>query len=201
MSRESILQRVRDALAPLPQRTALPAWDHELLERRTRQSPADLAELFATRMRAVNGTVLTAIPELVAYLGERQLLRGYCDPGLWPAFHPEFCGEFKLETHFDRSRIDEYQFALTPAVAGIAETGTIVLADRPAHSRLAALAPWVHIAVIQRESLLPDVPAAIAALPRDPNVVWVTGPSKTADVEGILIEGVHGPGIQIALLR
>ena len=38
------------------------------------------------------------------------------------------------------------------------------------------------------------------AMPADPNIIWVTGPSKTADVEGILIEGVHGPGIQIALL-
>ena len=41
---------------------------------------------------------------------------------------------------------------------------------------------------------------AIAALPEDPNGIWVTGPSKTADVEGILIQGVHGPGIQGCLL-
>ena len=40
----------------------------------------------------------------------------------------------------------------------------------------------------------------IAALGDDPNTIWVTGPSKTADVEGILIQGVHGPGIQIALI-
>ena len=41
---------------------------------------------------------------------------------------------------------------------------------------------------------------AVAALGSDPNVIWCTGPSKTADVEGILIEGVHGPGAQIALI-
>jgi L-lactate utilization protein LutC len=41
-------------------------------------------------------------------------------------------------------------------------------------------------------SLPPHVPL--------PNIIWCTGPSKTADVEGILIEGVHGPGEQIALL-
>ena len=51
-----------------------------------------------------------------------------------------------------------------------------------------------------REQIFRDIPSALAALPADPNVIWVTGPSKTADVEGILIEGVHGPGRQIALL-
>jgi L-lactate dehydrogenase complex protein LldG len=37
-------------------------------------------------------------------------------------------------------------------------------------------------------------------MPDDPNIIWVTGPSKTADVEGILIQGVHGPGVQGCLL-
>jgi L-lactate dehydrogenase complex protein LldG len=44
------------------------------------------------------------------------------------------------------------------------------------------------------------LPQAVAGLGSDNNVIWVTGPSKTADVEGILIEGVHGPGVQIALV-
>jgi L-lactate utilization protein LutC len=34
----------------------------------------------------------------------------------------------------------------------------------------------------------------------EPYVLWCTGPSKTADVEGILIQGVHGPGEQVALI-
>ena len=45
-----------------------------------------------------------------------------------------------------------------------------------------------------------DISQAVAALGDDPNVIWCTGPSKTADVEGILIEGVHGPGEQLALI-
>jgi len=55
------------------------------------------------------------------------------------------------------------------------------------------------VAVVPRSSLYSDLAQAVAALGSDPNVVWCTGPSKTADVEGILIEGVHGPGAQIAL--
>ena len=63
-----------------------------------------------------------------------------------------------------------------------------------------ALAPWVHVAVVRREDIHCDISQAVAALGDDPNVIWCTGPSKTADVEGILIEGVHGPGEQLALI-
>ena len=86
------------------------------------------------------------------------------------------------------------------AVAAIAETGTVVLTETDTSSRLAALAPWVHVAIVKRAQIFIDVPQAVAALPQDPNIIWCTGPSKTADVEGILIEGVHGPGEQIALV-
>jgi len=105
-----------------------------------------------------------------------------------------------VETEFDRTRVDDYQFGITRAAGAIAETGTVILSDSITSRRLGALTPWVHVAVLRREQIFIDTPAAIAALPADPNVIWCTGPSKTADVEGILIEGVHGPGVQAVLL-
>jgi len=54
--------------------------------------------------------------------------------------------------------------------------------------------------VVRRSTIHRTIPDAIAAFGDSPNIIWCTGPSKTADVEGILIEGVHGPGEQIALL-
>jgi L-lactate dehydrogenase complex protein LldG len=81
----------------------------------------------------------------------------------------------------------------------IAETGTIILKDRDTTNRLAALAPWVHIAVGHSDSIHRTLLDAIDAFGDDPNIVMVTGPSKTADVEGIMIEGVHAPGEQILL--
>ena len=75
-----------------------------------------------------------------------------------------------------------------------------MLSDATSSSRLGALTPWVHVAVLKRAQIHLDLQQAVTALPKDPNVVFCTGPSKTADVEGILIEGVHGPGQQVALL-
>jgi L-lactate dehydrogenase complex protein LldG len=198
--RESILARVRDALAPLPKRAALPDYDGELAVVRKLLAHRDPFEVFAERIRLVHGEVLTDLDELIRRLRTSGWMHGYCDPELWPRFAPYFGDGFQVETAFDRTRVDDYAFGLTRAAGAIAETGTIILKDATTSRRLGALAPWVHVAVLARADLFPDLPHAVAALGDDPNVIWCTGPSKTADVEGILIEGVHGPGVQIALV-
>lgn len=198
--RESILSRVRGALAPLHERAALPQYDSEMAVMRKLIAGRDLVELFSERIRRVNGLALTETAALVDTLRKNKWLHGYCDPVLWPKLAPAFGPDFKVETEFDRSRIDDYAFGITRAAGAIAESGTIILNDGATSRRLAALAPWVHVAVIDRATIYSDIQVAVAALGSDPNVIWVTGPSKTADVEGILIEGVHGPGQQIALV-
>jgi L-lactate dehydrogenase complex protein LldG len=140
------------------------------------------------------------VVELISFLTANKTLHGYCDPALWPSLRSAFPAQFIVETEFDRTRIDDFQFGITGALGAIAETGTIILSDSGTSRRLGALAPWVHIAIVRRSDIFLDLPAAVAAMPIDPNIIWCTGPSKTADVEGILIEGVHGPGVQIALL-
>lgn len=197
--REEIMAKVRAALAPLADRARMPEYNEGLeLARKGARAVDPLAE-FTERMEGVNGTVVATAAALAAELRERGWLRGYCDPALWPLLEPEFGAGFTVETRFDRSRVDDYQFGITRGAGAIAETGTIILDDATTSSRLGALAPWTHVAVIRRQNLFLDIPAAVAALGDDPNVIWCTGPSKTADVEGFLIEGVHGPGVQVAL--
>lgn len=96
--------------------------------------------------------------------------------------------------------------AITGVAAAIAETGTIVCASGPHLRRMASLAPPVHIAVVGTDQLLPDVCDCFGALgdwPQRPAAVsLITGPSKTADIEGILVTGVHGPGeLHLLLVR
>ncbi len=198
--REAIFSRIRGALAPLHTRAALPDYDQEIAVMRSLITGRDLAELFAERIKRVGGSALTDVAALVAQLRAGGWLHGYCDPALWPQLAPQFGADFEVETEFDRTRVDDYAFGITRAAGAVAESGTIILNDATTSRRLGALAPWVHIAVVERASIFSDLTQAVAALGSDRNVVWCTGPSKTADVEGILIEGVHGPGVQIALV-
>jgi L-lactate dehydrogenase complex protein LldG len=199
-SREQILSRVRAALAPLGQRAPLPDWDSSLVVQREARAATDLWAHFSERFKTAKGIPFTATADLVAFLEENNWRHGYCDPALWTLLKSAFPAGIVVETEFDRARVDDYDFGITAATGAIAETGTLILSDRGTSRRLGALAPWVHIVVLRREQIHRDIPTALAALPVDPNIIWVTGPSKTADVEGILIEGVHGPGKQLALL-
>jgi L-lactate dehydrogenase complex protein LldG len=198
--REKILSRVRNALAPLAQRTPLPEYDADIAVMRKAIAGRDLVELFSERISAVGGMALTDPAALAAWLRKEKRLRGYCDPALWPELAKSFGPDFTVKTVFDRRRIDDYDFGLTRASGAVAETGTLILKDRDSSSRLAALAPWVHIALVRRSAMFADVSQAIAALGDDPNIIWCTGSSSTVDVESILVRGVHGPGVQIALI-
>jgi L-lactate dehydrogenase complex protein LldG len=198
--REAIFSRIRGALAPLKERAPMPDYSTEISVMRQMMGDRDLLAIFTERIARVNGQALTDPAALVTRLRENKWLQGYCDPALWPSLAPHFGPEFKVEQTFDRKRVDDYAFGITRAAGAVAETGTIILNDSTTSRRLGALTPWVHVAVVERAKIFSDLPQAVASLGNESNVIWVTGPSKTADVEGILIEGVHGPGVQIALV-
>lgn len=104
----------------------------------------------------------------------------------------------------DRAMASHYAVdaGVTDVHAALAETGTLICNSDAAHGRGGSLVPPVHIAIVQRGDILPDLLDYLrpidgrGARPTDlPSAqALITGPSKTADIEGILITGVHGPG-------
>jgi L-lactate dehydrogenase complex protein LldG len=86
---------------------------------------------------------------------------------------------------------------LTGARAALADTGSLVLTSGRGRPRLASLLPPVHIALVRIADLYASLPAFLAAnaevLSEAANLVVVTGPSRTADIEMTLTLGVHGP--------
>ncbi len=199
--RDLIFSNIRKALEPLPERAPYPEWDAEMPICREHPEFAERWDLYAYKLQQVNGTPLRGLKALGEWLVAAGQTFGYCDPKLVDEVRaePAFAG-ITLETEFDRARVDEYLFGITLASGAIAETGTVILKDKETSARLGALAPWTHVAILRPERLLASTAEAIASLGDDPSVIWATGPSKTADVEGILIEGVHGPGTQICCL-
>ncbi len=100
-----------------------------------------------------------------------------------------------------RERIVAADIGITSASYAIAETGSLAMLAGPGRDRMASLLPPIHIAIIERAQILPDLfdlftrlkDAGYDNLPS--NLAFITGPSKTGDIEMTLTTGVHGPGV------
>ncbi len=92
---------------------------------------------------------------------------------------------------------------ITSADYALADTGTLVMLSSPREARLISLLPPAHIAVLPRQRILTGLDELFSLLPnpaeQTSSMVLITGPSRTADIEQILVRGVHGPG-QITVL-
>jgi len=96
----------------------------------------------------------------------------------------------------------QVDLGLTSAQATLLDSGSLVLIAGPQRPRSVSLLPPTHLCLVPRSALLPDVSALPELLSRhrDPSgqlpscLNLVTGPSSTADIELVLVRGVHGPG-------
>jgi L-lactate dehydrogenase complex protein LldG len=97
-----------------------------------------------------------------------------------------------------RAACAQADIGITSADYALAETGTLVLLASPQEARLISLLPPVHVAVFPRSRMLANLDELLAILPnpaeQTSSMVLITGPSRTADIEQILVRGVHGPG-------
>jgi L-lactate dehydrogenase complex protein LldG len=96
------------------------------------------------------------------------------------------------------AELDDVPVGLTGAVAGLADTGSVALVSGPGRGRIASLLPPLHIAILRVSQLHATYAAFLGAHPGiedvGSNLVLITGPSRTADIEMTLTRGVHGPG-------
>jgi L-lactate dehydrogenase complex protein LldG len=108
-----------------------------------------------------------------------------------------------LEREQRRALAAAADLGVTGADLAVAETGTLVVVSGAGRPRSASLLPACHVAVFDREALLESLEQAGLALEawhadpppagRGASINFITGPSRTADIELTLTRGVHGP--------
>lgn len=200
-ARDDILARVRNALG----REKPAAATRAELDRRLKEPPVydrpdlgdDLAGSFEAALTAVQGGFRTAgedqvMDALAACLDHRKLDRTLiAAPALrdldWPA---------DWQVSFGASKGDD-RISVTPCFAAVAETGSVVLLSGPESPTTLNFLPDFHIVLVRENQLVrhvEDVWPRLRAAGADPRVVnFITGPSKTADVEQTIQYGAHGP--------
>ena len=197
-ARASILAAIRGAAVPAAE---LP--DLVCLSKIAAEAPeaaADLVRRFVAVLEEVGGrTVELSGPEgleaaVAAVCAEHSGVVS-CVPGL-------AVSTLTIGPDASRARLDEIGVAIVPGRVGVAENGAIWVdeADLP-HRAVPVIAPHLAI-VLHKRDIVADMHAAYRRLPRPlPGYgVFISGPSKTADIEQSLVIGAQGPKSLVVLL-
>ena len=137
-----------------------------------------IADLFIERAEAAAAQV-HAVPDEAAAEREVEAIRASCGA----------LGERALPGRVGVAR----------AAKGIAQTGTCVVVADDEALRLETMLPEVSVILLNRADILPDLPSAAPFLRAEQTqgrasyVSFITGPSRTADIERVSAIGVHGP--------
>ncbi|HRE46888.1 MAG TPA: LUD domain-containing protein [Aggregatilineales bacterium] len=210
-SRTQILARLRQHRTPFPDAPPPP-------ERYLPVSVIDvtneeaLIARFTTEVDALKGTVTlcadvkAARKAMLTHIGtaERVMAWGEIPLTGWrqalsakgiSVVIPDVRGEDRVPRYAD---LESIAVGITGAAAAFATTGTIVLPTDAGQGRIPSLVPPTHIALLPRERLFPRLEEWLTAegretLQRSRSVAFISGASKTGDIEMEIIYGVHGP--------
>lgn len=168
----------------------------------------DLFKLFKEKAEALASEVKVFRTSKEALNFIKEYLRENLDPsqGEGVIWYNERFLEEKLKEDLVKE-FPQISFEITPEVASkakiginevegaIAETGSLVEISERIQKRLVSTLPEIHLAILFKNKIFPDLKSALKTLKANLNtyVTFISGPSRTADIERVLTIGVHGP--------
>jgi len=204
-SRELILARIEEALSD----THPQAFEATAAQKRAVLPPfTDLIPQFAANAEflraefhacADEAAAKTKLAELAAKHGWKKIAthRGTLTDALVRS--SGFSPLLDTTDGYDRFELEACDAGITECDALIAQTGSVFLTARSGGGRALSVLPEHHVVLARRDQLLPDLPAGYELIQQRYGAAWpslttlITGPSRTGDIERIIILGAHGP--------
>ena len=150
-------------------------------------TPDSRLDRFTAELTALSGNVhQTTNPtqSIIEYLLSKSVTKIYLQPNVLNESLLRNAG-----IDFSHKLDPALTVGVTKAWVGLADTGSVLEAD---DELLGSLLPEIHLTVLESKNILPSLPDAMD-LVKGKNAVFITGPSRTADIEMTLTIGVHGP--------
>ena len=214
-ARDSILARVREALRgdspghPAESETQLADGSGEV-RRFLPKVPGDFAgqvALFAERSENLKTEFLSCADEAGAsaqlkLLSDREGWESVAfaaDSEIGGLLSDVAVAKLEVSRSTVKTDLEKVSAGITSCDALVAQTGSVVLTSRSGGGRALSVLPVHHVVVASASQLVPDLPAAFELLERKyaPNfpsfMTFITGPSRTGDIERVLVLGAHGP--------
>ncbi len=213
--RENIFARIREALrttahvpgthdhaAPHPNTSTARQWLPKVGD-----SFDEQLALFTRNAAELKAEFLTAdsiesARQILAQLGEREKWQriathaGELTDAICPALK---LNPLRTDKNFDVKELEKCDAGISECDVLIAQTGTVLVTNNSAGGRALSVLPPHHVVLAHRSQLVPDLTAAIEGVKRRygakfPSMIsFITGPSRTGDIERILVLGAHGP--------
>lgn len=199
--REKILSSVRQNLgrkpgqSPAPRPGVLPPRAELSLDEEIDLLLKEINALSGSARRINRGDISNALKELVSQESIQKAV-------LWRS---STIAQLQIETllrqlgveivapEVDKHRMAECDLGITEVDYTLPETGTLGLLSSSEHPRPVSLLPRVHLAIIRPQALCPDLHQVFADAKQQSYLIFITGPSRTADIELTTTLGVHGP--------
>ena len=163
-----------------------------------------LLDLFRESLEAVNGSCTIVADEAAAALSLKQVIElnqlhriAVSDSPIVGRLKQQVEGTTEVLSNAEPEALFDCDGGITSAQWAIAETGTLVLETKSERHRLVSLVPAMHIAILAAGQILGTMAEALEAVSTagelSRTVTFITGPSRTSDIELTLAIGVHGP--------
>lgn len=217
-SRDKILSKLRAARQPFPDAPPRPK-AYLPVTALDDSSPGALLERFTAELVRLNGEVFVVDDDAAARDCLLHLIAGHDARALlaWDFRHipvdgleaaireagveitfPDIRDEMRAET---LAALEPVPLGLTGADAAAATTGTLIVSTGPGKGRIPSILPRAHIAVIRQSQIVPRIEdwiagqraAGLQTIRESASLNFITGPSRTADIEKNLVLGMHGP--------
>jgi L-lactate dehydrogenase complex protein LldG len=153
--------------------------------------PVSPVSMFTNELTALGGHVYqtrNVTKDVIEFLMSRSINKIHIEPN---SLDEKLLKESNIE--FTHEPDDKILAGVTYARCGLADTGSVLVADGEGNPLRGSLLPEIHIAVLKAKDILPSLPDAVDMVKGARAAVFITGPSRTADIEMTLTIGVHGP--------
>ena len=171
-------------------------------------SQEDLADRFCAELAAVGGEIHRvgseeqAAETIRVIVGDIHAKRVVTSDLELLEKHPDRFTDIELVGQPSREDLFSADAGISGAQLAIAATGTLVLRSSLERHRLVSLIPPIHICVLNTENIRSAMADVLEEMSSeiDPTITFITGPSRTSDIELTLAIGVHGPKRLIVVL-
>ncbi len=214
-SRDKILQRIREALQIKAGAPHLAADEHDLtpppagkewlpdggdnLNHSLQILTAQLEKLKTNLVRVPNVAEAAQALQQLIQTKQWQRVAYHGHPHVAPLVSNLPCETWQADLAADKQKLESCDASITSCEAIVAQLGSILVSSQTSGGRALSILPHAHVVVAYTHQIVPDLADAMQYIRQQhgahlPSMLsFITGPSRTGDIERILVLGAHGP--------